>query len=385
MSELQFSVVIPYKQRLRNLRVVLASLAEQTLPADRFEVVVGALEYAHEYLSLVEEFAGRLNIVTVMAGGEWNIGRARNLAIRQASGEVVVLLDADVALPRGCLSSLYDRYYADGGNVCVLGQLIGHDGRTDAPAETGDLPEHTHFREILADLEATPGVRRDRRWLFEPVVLPWTIVWTGFLAVNAATVRRQDLYFDEEFRGWGGEDQEWGYRVQAGGTPIVRGEDVFGLHLPHARDVSENFRTFDANKSHFLAKWPVLDVEMYRRFDCWETNRRYPDAAREASRAAGGGGRRLAVARGTVGGADTLLLGAVVDERGRLDDPETGALFDTGAPDRVLPLVGFALPFDEGSVQECRLLPPVLRLAEEYREAVLKEAERVSCRVVTPV
>jgi glycosyltransferase involved in cell wall biosynthesis len=383
MGELAFSIVIPYKQRLRNLRIVLSSLAEQTLPGSRFEVVVGAMEYAEEYLELCREFAGRLNLVTVMADGEWNCSRARNMALRQAAGEVIVLLDADVALPERCLESLYDRYFATGQNVCVLGQLIGRDGLTDV--EEADLPEQTHHRERLAELDAASGLRGDKRWRFDPVVLPWTIVWTGFVALPAAAVRRHDLYFDENFWGWGGEDLEWGYRVGASGTPIVRGEDVYGLHLPHARNVAANFRTCGVNKDYFLAKWPVLEVELYRAYECWEANRRYDEARSEVAGATGDSSLRLGVARGTVDGADTLLIGAVLDEQGRIHDGEHDALFDAGAPDVVLPLVGLALPFDEHSVSECLLLPPVLRLGAPYRETVLREAERVARRVVTPV
>jgi hypothetical protein len=41
MSDLWFSIVIPYRQRLANLRRAFESLAEQTFDQRRFEVVVG--------------------------------------------------------------------------------------------------------------------------------------------------------------------------------------------------------------------------------------------------------------------------------------------------------------------------------------------------------
>lgn len=380
----KFSVVIPYKQRLRNFRIALAALAEQTLPGSEFEIVVGALEYSQEYLAACQEYADRLNIVSVLVDEEWNLCRSRNLALRQVSGEVVVFLDADLALPPRCLESLYDRYYADGQDVCVVGQIVGLDGRSDRPAETGDLPEHRQYRSLLADLEASPGARLDKRWRFDPFVLPWTLVWGAFIVVPAETVRRHELFFDEDFRGWGGEDQEWGYRVHAAGVPIVRGEDVYGLHLPHARDVSSNFREFDVNMDHFLAKWPALDVELYRAFDMWGANRSYEEVRREVAAAVSGPDETLGVARGTVGGKDTLVVGAPVDGRSRITDPEVSALFDDGSPASVLPLVGLALPYPGGSVEECRVLPAALKLSERYREAVLREAKRVSRHVVAP-
>ncbi|MEV5957078.1 glycosyltransferase family 2 protein [Streptomyces sp. NPDC051987] len=383
MGDLRFSVVIPYKQRLRNFRVALAALAEQTLPGTEFEIVVGALEYTREYVEACREFAGRLNIVSVLVDEEWNLCRARNLALRQVSGQVVVFLDADLALPPGCLESLYHRYYADGQEVCVVGQIVGLDGRSDHGAVTADLPEHRHYRERLAELEAAPGARLDKRWRFDPFVLPWTVIWGAFIVLPAATVRRHGLDFDENFRGWGGEDQEWGYRVHAAGVPIVRGEEVYGLHLPHARDVSANFREFGANADYFLTKWPTLDVELYRAYDMWEANLRYEEVRREAAALAPGG--MPGVVRGTAGGRDTLVVGAALDGRGRrLTDPAQAALFDEGAALQVLPLLGLALPFPDGSVEECRVLPAVLELSERYRDTVLREAARVAHRVVAP-
>jgi glycosyltransferase involved in cell wall biosynthesis len=380
----KISVVIPYKQRLRNFRIALAALAEQTLPGSEFEIVVGALEYSREYLAACREYADRLTIVSVLVDEEWNLCRSRNLALRQVSGEVVVFLDADLALPPHCLASLYDRYYADGQDVCVVGQIVGLDGRSDRPAETSDLREHREYRTLLANLEASPGARLDKRWRFDPFVLPWTLVWGAFIVVPAETIRRHGLFFDEDFRGWGGEDQEWGYRVHAAGVPIVRGEDVYGLHLPHARDVSSNFREFDVNMDHFLAKWPALDVELYRAFDMWGANRSYEEVSREVAAAVHGPDETLGVARGTVDGKDTLVVGAPVDGRRRITDPEVRALFDDGSPMSVLPLVGLALPFPGGGVEECRVLPAVLGLSERYREAVLREAKRVARHVVAP-
>lgn len=98
-DRLKFSIVVPFKGRERTLRVVLAALAEQTMDQAEFEVVVGAMEYSTEYVELCREFTDRLTVVSVMTTGEWNVARARNLAIRHASGEVVMTLDADIALP----------------------------------------------------------------------------------------------------------------------------------------------------------------------------------------------------------------------------------------------------------------------------------------------
>jgi glycosyltransferase involved in cell wall biosynthesis len=385
MGEPVLSIVIPYKQRLQNLRVAFASLADQTMARSRFEVVVGAMEYSSAYVELCQEFAHRLNIVSVLTDQEWSRSRARNLGLRQVSGEVTMFLDADMALPTRCLQSLYDRYFGRGQEVCVLGQLIGYDFLAHTPLGSHAVPSYDQYQALLAELEAKTGVCEDDRWKFDPIVPPWTMVWTGLVALPTATIRRHGLLFDENFLGWGGEDQEWGYRIDATGTPIVRGADIYGLHLPHYRDVPANLEVFADNKRYFLSKWPALDVELYRAFNSWEANRRIAGLRREVAAVAADGGN-LGVARGTIDGADTLVVGTVLDPQAQIRDATLRAQFGNGSGSaaRVLPLLGIALPFPNHSVETCRVLPPILALSEQYRTMVLREAARVSRHVVLP-
>src|SRR5690242_4221798 len=126
-TQRKFSIVIPYKNRLDTLRVVFAALAEQTMDRTDFEVIVGVMEYSPEYLQLCREYSDRLHVVSVMTAEDWNVGRARNLAIRHATGQVLLTLDADIALPPSVLRTTYDQYFAHQQNLCVAGQFVGYD------------------------------------------------------------------------------------------------------------------------------------------------------------------------------------------------------------------------------------------------------------------
>ncbi|MFF3504295.1 glycosyltransferase family 2 protein [Streptomyces sp. NPDC003247] len=381
MPGIRLSLAIPYKQRLGNLRLVLEALAEQTLDSSEFEVVVGAMEYSPEYTALCRDFQDRLNIVSVLTSRDFEIPRARNLAMRQALGEVIVQIDADTLLPPDALRNLYDRHFSFGQDICVVGQVVGYGNNDRDVDEVRALP-YAHYRDALAragDLAADP---KDPRFRAEHVI-PWAFAWTGLIALRADTVRRHGLFFDETFRGWGVDDLEWGHRISASGTPIVLRSDVYGLHLPHTRDMRANQRTESANYRRFLDKWPGPDVELAHAVGDVEANRLYLDFLTELRGAAGGAGRSLGVARGTADGADVLVVGAVLDEEGRLVDPAPAALFDGRGP-RVSRLVGLALPYEDKSVAECRVLPPVLGLSPRYRDAVRAEVDRVAKSVVLP-
>ncbi|MFI1867219.1 glycosyltransferase family 2 protein [Streptomyces jumonjinensis] len=405
MNDLMFSIVIPYKQRLDNIRAVFTSLAEQTLDPAGFEIVVGAMEYDPAFVSLCREFTDRLRIVSVLTADEWNTSQARNLGIRHASGRVVVVLDADVALAPAALRNLWERHFQHGQNVCVLGQVFGYDEVLDDDVDDVEAQPYARYRGVFAELETADRARLDPRWSAEYASafarFPWAFARTGLMALPTALIRRHGLLLDEGFRGWGAEDQEWGLRISRTGTPITLGQDVYGVHLPHRRDFASQDRSATLTNRYYLAKWPRLELELALAFGGWlAADRLFPEAERELAGA--GAGRRLGTVRGTVGGARVLAVGALLDvppESGgpaarppridvsAVDDPEIEAVFGglAGGRAEVLPLAGFALPYEDDSVDECRVLAPVQRLSERYRDAILREAERVSLKPVAPV
>lgn len=387
-SEPDFSVVIPYKARLDNVRVVLASLADQTVAASRFEVVLGVMEYEPEFVRMCAEFSGRLDIVSVLVDEDWNLSRARNVAIRQARGRVLVFLDADMALPPGFLANLHNRHFAHGQNVCVAGKMIGYDAIRASDVDVVEARPYEYYRPLLAELERTEGGGADVRWTPEYAGpfsrFPWAFARGGLLAIPRATVLDHDLLFDENFIGWGAEDQEWALRVAMTGTPIMLGQDVYGLHLPHLRAAAANGATAWSNNRYYLRKWARRELEVALGLGgLVKAHKILPEVERDIARCAGEGAT-LAIARGTIEGATAIAVGVVVDRATLSPSAEVTAMFD--APDRleVLPLAGFSLPWEDDEVDKCVVLAPALRLAPAYREVVLREAERVAYQVVTP-
>ncbi|GAB7036585.1 glycosyltransferase [Catenuloplanes niger JCM 9533] len=344
-------MVIPYRGRPDNLRLALSSLAEQTLAP---QVVIGAMEYSAEYVAICREFTPALEIVSVLSAAPWKVGEARNLALRQATGEVVVLMDVDMTLPSRALENLYRRHFGYGQRVCVVGQMLDYDNNTGDVTSVVAQPWE-HYRKVLDDLQAQDVVDADPR-LHTPHVIPWSFAWTALIALR----RDATPFFDEAFTGYGVEDLEWAYRVSRSGTPIVMGRDLYGVHLPHVRDVAANRRTEAANYRYFLRRWPGHDVELACALGDFEANAAYPELLRAL------GGARLSV---VLEPGDVLTVG-VPD-----DDPRPAAR-------ERFPIVGLALPYEDHSIAEARLLPPVLRLGSRFTGLVRAEAHRVA-RTVT--
>lgn len=377
MSSRKLSIAIPYKHRLTNLRLVFEALACQSLDREEFEVVVGAMEYSDEFIGLCREFSDRMDILSVVSSRDFHIPRARNLAMRQATGEVVVQMDADTLLPPDALRNLYDRHFSFGQNVCVVGQVVGYGNNNDGDVESVEAMPHEHYAQRLRELAASPEWPLDPRFTVDHII-PWAFGWTGLIALPRRLVHEHELFFDESFRGWGVDDLEWSYRICASGTPMVLRPDVYALHLPHVRDADKNRATESGNYRRFLRKWPAPDVELAHTFGDVDANGLYLDFEREL--AAAGGGHRLTSLRGTRLGENVVVVGVRVDDHGRPVDPQVSQLFD-GAPIESLPLVGMALPYGDKSFARCQVMDSVDKLSDRYRKAVWTEADRVANRV----
>ncbi|WP_331751313.1 glycosyltransferase (plasmid) [Streptomyces sp. NBC_00715] len=379
MRKVKLSVVIPYKARLDNIRLCFESLAEQSMDPAAFEVLVGVMEYEPEYVTLCREFSDRLTIISVLSAAEWQITQARNLAMRQASGQVMVQLDADMALPPRFLENLYDRHFSYGQNVCVIGQMIGYDNN-NSDVESVDVRPFDHYREQLAALDAANEVRQDMR-LHVDHVIPWAFAWTALIALPTALVQEHGLYFNEEFRGYGVEDLEWAHRICSTGTPIIMAADVYGIHLPHSRSVAGNRETERLNYHRFVRMWPGPDVELAAAFGDFEANGLASDYRRELMTAVGED-QEIAVVTGKTEGETVLVVGALIEPGQRQVPDGLDIKFDAHPRPEVLPIAGLSLPFPDGSVDVCHVLPPVHRFSDRFGKAILGEAERVARTVV---
>jgi hypothetical protein len=246
--------------------------------------------------------------------------------------------------------------------------MIDYDNNT-GDVTAVDTQPYEHYRTLLDELQAGGAGTADPRTRARHVI-PWSFAWTALVALPRTLVGAHDLTFDLTFRGYGVEDLEWAYRVSRTATPIVVDRDFFGVHLPHVRDVAANRRTEAVNYRYFLSKWPGVDVELACALGDFAANEAYPDLRREIARVVPTPGASLAVARSTVDGEGELTIG--------LTAPPDGAPPDQGGPVELLPIAGLALPYDDDSIQRCRVLAPALRLSPRYRERILAEARRVS-------
>ena len=156
----QVSIVIAARNEEDNIASCLRGLAGQTLPAERFEVVLVDDGSSDGTAKLAEEFARdtdvRLTILGTagLPGGSGSKKRALSLGVERTEGEVVLTTDADCRLPPTWAASMARRFDDD-----TVGMVIGYAGIRRNSGRLGLLGgwEAVDFLNLMAAAAAGAG------------------------------------------------------------------------------------------------------------------------------------------------------------------------------------------------------------------------------------
>ncbi len=215
----EVSVVVPYYRDQDGLDRLLAALARQTMPADRFEVVV-ADDGSPQPPRIPDGLAFGVQVVRQPDRG-FRASAARAMGARAAAGRVLAFLDGDMLPEPGYLEAACALPLADPAAV-VVGRRRHADPtvaeRGWMPGEA--LPEGAELEEpvwLLDGYRQTTDLRRADATSYRFVI-------SAVLTV-ARQVYAEAGGFDPAFVGYGGEDWELGYRLWR-----------CGAHLRHVRE-----------------------------------------------------------------------------------------------------------------------------------------------------
>jgi glycosyltransferase involved in cell wall biosynthesis len=207
--ELKLSVVVATYNRTERLSALLQCLTEQSLPPDRFELILvddGSTQPARQVLD-----AHPTRFVTRLVEQQ-NTGQAiaRDKGVREALGEVVVVLDDDMQLK----SDLLERHLAwhQKGYRVVLGRIA-------SASQIENMPLFERFHAAQLDRNAA-GFRNGNP--------PRGI----HLCTGNVSFRRVDYLaiggFDSSLKR--SEDRELGIRLELNGASFVFGDDAVTIH-----------------------------------------------------------------------------------------------------------------------------------------------------------
>lgn len=234
------SIVIPTYNRAKILAITLACLCNQKTIYD-YEVIVADDGSKENIEEIVREFESLLNIKYVRQKDYgYQLCAVRNLGLRAAKYNYVAILDCDMA-PNPLWVQSYMELLAVDDNVALIG-----------PRKYKDTSKHTYLDflsqkslineipEIITNNQVAGKVEQNKSvdWRIEHFKntdnlrlcnTPFRFFSGGNVAFAKKWLFRAG-WFDEEFTHWGGEDNEFGYRLYREGCYFRSVEGAMAYH-----------------------------------------------------------------------------------------------------------------------------------------------------------
>jgi GT2 family glycosyltransferase/LmbE family N-acetylglucosaminyl deacetylase len=217
------SVVIPTYNRREVLEETVRSLARQTSPP--LEAIVvddGSTDGSHDLLlALREELKGRLEVVPLRQPN-LKQGRARNLGVAKAKGDLVLFLGDDTIPDPDCVAEHLAAHHARPGPCAVIGY-------------TGWYRERMRVTPFL-DFVNGHGPQFSFDFLRDGQEVPFTTLYTSNVSIPREALGSDP--FDHRFTSYGWEDCELGRRLSSAGLPIVYRRSAATRHV-HPQTMSQ--------------------------------------------------------------------------------------------------------------------------------------------------
>ena len=262
------SVIIPTFNRSRLLAEALRGLARQSIGTDQFEVIVADDGSGDDTAAVVATFSDRLQLTYHHQEDQgFRVAAARNAGARLASGPILVFLDTGALVGPDYLAA-HLRAHGDRTTPrVVIGYAYAYRPEDPTPG-LGDTVRRLLPEKVLDVYRDDPSLHDIRhgaflRCGFQPadLAIPWMLLW----ATNCS-VRAEDYWaaggFDEDFRRWGVEDMEIGFRLFRQGAEFVLSREAWVIEAPHDRDEEGNRAGNHHNIGLFLSKHPEPVAEI---------------------------------------------------------------------------------------------------------------------------
>lgn len=216
----QISIIVPLYNRMDIFPRALASIFNQDLDPSEYEVIVVddcSSDHAREYVNSISD--KYTNLVYVYHTKNLGLSAARNSGIKLVSSDLMLFLDADMVIPRNFLN-------------CHINAHRSHVGEKVAIISNVVYPQHyigsSNFAKFIQSREL------GSRPLFDRLDLDYNNLPSRCFAGGASSVALNVIkevgLFNEAFRTYGGEDEEFGWRLQKAGSRIMLCRDAISYH-----------------------------------------------------------------------------------------------------------------------------------------------------------
>lgn len=250
------SILIPTHDRGHNLRKTLSVLMKQTYRD--FEVIVSDDASTDGTNSLINEFYNRLPSLKYIYSNvrpTWDCARPRNIALKIATGELIIILDSDILLTEKALEYYWEDYQANKERI-ILGRYDWlkdnfYDEKYLLENEINGIFTGNPERILMPEYRQSPFENQPVTALFYSYPHALNCLG-GNIGIPRAIFDKLGV-FDEEMQMV--EDGDFGIRSWKQQIPKSYDNRIRGWHLSHAVDPVRNLKAGEQlmklNKKHF--------------------------------------------------------------------------------------------------------------------------------------
>lgn len=267
------SIIITAYNNAPTIRSSLLALGNDE-PCDEFEVII-ADDGSHDKIAAMIEVEATRFLFSLRHVSQSDLGfRAaaiRNEALRHSRGRIVIFVDGDIVIDRPAVQA-HINHHRDRQHLLVVGSRdwygpLGSGAFSSMVEKACSLSSSltSSLRSMVPRSKDT--IRREaREKRFRRIAQASIHPWQSFYSGHASATNSSDLFFDENFIGWGGEDWELAYRLMTThGWRLEHNENISLLHIdlygrpcnPYRTGDSEAIECFLRNVCRLALKWPA--------------------------------------------------------------------------------------------------------------------------------
>ncbi|MDD4690188.1 MAG: glycosyltransferase family 2 protein [Eubacteriales bacterium] len=144
---MKISIVIPAYNSASMIHKCINSILSQK--GAELEIVVVNDGSTDNTLSVLEEYAGKVKVISIENGG---VANARNVGLANASGDFLMFVDSDDALSDGAIETLVKKQNEKDVDIVRFEYFLSYDGRLEKPIhffEKEEFIEKKDFKEKI--------------------------------------------------------------------------------------------------------------------------------------------------------------------------------------------------------------------------------------------
>ncbi|MVO98824.1 glycosyltransferase [Paenibacillus sp. N10] len=284
----EINVILPVHNQAYPLSLTLGGFARQTIPSASFRLII-VDDGSEEPVGAVAEAYNEQLRITYIRIPKSGRAAARNAGVELVDEGLVIFCDAD-RIPRPGFIEGHVKAHGQAHGQAD-GQAHGRQGERLSVGQVRELyiPDPEHKRELV--LQRFDQGKYDRIPQFCRLVyrlfrddgltdsaVAWIAALSGNMAIPAGLFRQLGG-FDEQFREWGFEHMEFGYRAHLAGIPFVYAKEAVNVHVAHPRRGASYAEYIRQSHAYFYRKHPHPVIGCFQPFMMGRISRLQLEAA----------------------------------------------------------------------------------------------------------